>query len=172
MKKILPIVIVVLVVLGLGGWWFLARKDAGVTTTMPGGIEKEAGEEGESFTGKLKQAIALGVPMKCTYTQGDFTGTGFVKGRKYYGEVSAQGKKNYIIMKDNCMWSWTEEQSQGVKMCFEDDIFEEFEQEGQGQVPTEAEYHCLPSVFSESKFNPPANINFMDASQQPGTYGE
>lgn len=171
MKKILPIVIVVLVVLGIGGWWFLGRKDAGVTS-IPGGIKKEAGEESKAFTGKLKQAIALGVPMKCTYTQGDFTGTGFVKGRKYYGEVSSQGRKGYVIMKDNCMWSWTEEQNQGVKMCFEDDIFEEFEQEGQGQVPIEAEYRCLPSVFSESKFNPPANINFMDMKQQMETYGE
>ncbi len=166
MKKSLPIIIVVLIVLGVGGWWLLGKGDTGVVT--PGGIKKEAGEEDKAFTGKLKQAIALGVPMKCTYTQGDFTGMGFVKGRKYYGEVSSQGKKGYVIMKDNCMWSWTEEQNQGVKMCFESDIFEEFEQEGQSQVPVEVEYHCTPAVFSESKFNPPIDVNFMEMGQMMG----
>jgi hypothetical protein len=70
------------------------------------------------------------------------------------------------------MWSWTEGQGQGVKMCFEDDIFEGSEQEGQGQMPIEAEYRCLPSVFSESKFDIPTDVNFMDMSQLPGAYGE
>lgn len=168
MKKVLPIVIVGLVVLGIGGWWFFGGKDA-EAPTMPSEIEEEIEEESETFTGKLKQAIAMGVSMKCTYTQGDFTGTSFVKGRNYYGEVSSQGIKSYVVMKDNCMWSWSEEQSQGVKMCYENDIFEEeFEQQGQGQVSIGAEYHCLPSVFSESRFNPPDNINFMDMNQQPG----
>lgn len=169
MKKAIPIIIILVLVLGVGAWWFLGRGGGGVT--LPGGIEKEAGEEDESFTGKLKQAIALGVPMKCSYTQGDFTGTGFVQGRKYYGEVSNQGRKGYVIMKDNCMWSWTEGQDQGVKTCFETDMWEE--QEGQQvQVPIEAEYHCAPVVFPESKFDPPANINFLDMDQLPGAYRE
>lgn len=169
MKKTLPIIAVTIVILGVGAWWFLGQRGGAVT--MPGGIEKKAGQEGESFTGKLKQAITIGVPLKCTYQQGDFAGTGYVQGKKYFGEVSNQEQKGYVIMKDNCMWTWGEEQKQGVKMCFEEDIFEGNE-EVEGTVPTEVEYHCAPAVFPDSKFDPPADINFMDVSQQFMNYGE
>ena len=167
MKKALPIIIIAIVILGAGAWWFLGKGGVSLPVSAPGGIEKEAGEEGESFTGKLKAAVTLGVSMKCTYQQGDFTGTGYIKGKRYYGEVMQQGKKGYVIMKDNCMWSWGTEQAQGVKMCFEEDIFEqEQEYEGvEGAVPTEAEYHCTPAVFPDSRFDPPSNVNFMDMDQ-------
>lgn len=170
MKKALPIVIILVVILGAGAWWFLGKSGVSLPVSVPGGIEKETGEEGESFTGKLKAAMALGVPMKCTYQQGDFMGTGYIKGKKYYGEVMQQGKKGYVIMKDNCLWSWSTEQPQGVKMCFEEDFFEQGQEyqeyEGfEGSVPTEAEYHCAPAVFPDSRFDPPSNINFMDMDQ-------
>jgi hypothetical protein len=164
MKKVLPIIIVAVIVLGAGAWWFLGRGGGSLPIPTPGGIKKEAGEAGESFTGKLKAVVALGTPMKCTYQQGDLTGTGYIKGKKYYGELAQGDKKGYVIMKDNCMWSWSTDEPQGVKMCFEEDIFEESE-EAEGVVPVEAEYHCAPAVFSDSKFDPPANINFMDMDQ-------
>lgn len=164
MKKVLPIIII-LIVLGIGAWWFFGRG----AVTMPGGIKKEAGEEGEGFTGKLRAAVDMGIPMKCTYTQGDFTGTGYIKGKKYYGEVMQAGERGYIIMKDNCMWSWSTEQTQGVKMCFEEDIFEQSE-EVEGTVPVEAEYHCTPAVVPDSRFDLPSGVNFMDMDEMMQGY--
>lgn len=165
MKKLLPIIIVVVVLVGgvIGAWWFLGKGSLSVPS-MPGGIKKETGQEGESFTGQLKEAIARGVPMKCTYTQGDFTGTGFIKGKNYYGEISQEGKKGYVIMKDDCMWSWSEGENQGIKMCFEEDIWEQEE----GTVPTEAEYYCSPTLVSDSQFNPPASVDFLDMDEMMG----
>ena len=166
MKKMMPIIIVAIiaVVLIIGGRTFLGK--GGVS--LPVEIEKEAGQEDETFTGKLKEAIARGIPMKCTNTQGDFTGTGYIKGKKYYGKVSSQGKEGYVIMKDNCMWSWSKGEAQGVKICFETDIWEQEE----GTTPTEAGYRCVPAVVLDSKFTLPANVNFMDLDDMMGGMGE
>ncbi len=172
MKKNLPLIIIVVVViavLAVGAWMFLGKGKGGISLpTVPGVVEKEAGEEGQEFVGKIKDVVARGVPMKCTYTQGDFIGTSYVKGEKMYGEVSQQGKTGYVIIKDNCMWSWSTGETQGVKMCFEGDFWEtseEYTQEGQVTVPTEAEYRCAPAVFTDAKFNPPADINFVDLDE-------
>ncbi len=154
MKKLLPVVIIV-AVLGVGAWFLLGR--GGVSLT--GEIAKEAGEAGESFTGKIKDVIARGVPMKCTYSQGDYSGTTYIQGKKVYGEVTQAGKTGYLIMVDNCMWSW--ETNEGIKMCFDEDIWEG-DEEVAGAVPVDAEYRCVPAVFGESKFTPPADVTFMD----------
>lgn len=170
MKKNLVIIIVVVLVVLAIGWLVLVKGKGGAAPI--GEIKKEAGEEGEVFTGKIKQMIERGIAMKCTYTQGDFSGTGFVKGRNYYGEVRGPGQKGYVIIKDDCLWSWGEGQSQGIKMCPEGDIWEA--QEGQEtQVPIEVEYRCVPAVFSDAQFNPPAGVNFMEMEEMmkgiPGT---
>lgn len=158
MKKALPLIIIGVVILGVGAWWFLGRG-GGSLITLPGEVKKEAGEEGETFTGKMKDVIARGVPMKCTYSQGDYSGTTYIKGKKVYGEVVREGKTGYLIMVDNCMWSW--EDNQGIKMCFDEDIWETDEEEVTGTVPIDAEYRCVPAVFSDSKFTPPSNVTFM-----------
>lgn len=171
MKKNLPLIIIIVVVVAavaVGAWMFLGKGAVSLPISGPGVIEKEAGEAGEEFVGKIKDVVALGVPMRCTYTQGDFTGESYIKGKKMYGEVSQQGRTGYVIIKDNCMWSWTTGETQGAKMCFEEDFFEmseEYTQEGQASVPTEAEYRCAPAAFTDAKFNPPANINFMDLDE-------
>lgn len=159
---------IVVIALGVGAWLFLSKGGEGEVATLPGEVKKEAGEEGESFTGKLKAAIALGVPMKCSLEQDDYTGTSYVKGKKVYGEVKSQGREGYVIMVDKCMWSWTKGESQGVKMCSEEDAWDT---EGEGSVPTEAEYRCAPAVIPDSKFDPPADINFIDMDEMMNTVG-
>ncbi|PJC28385.1 hypothetical protein CO054_00410 [Candidatus Shapirobacteria bacterium CG_4_9_14_0_2_um_filter_39_11] len=171
MKKALPIVIlIVIVALLVGGWMFLKKGKGGVSLPIPGEIKKEAGQEGESFTGKLKDAVARGLPMKCTYTQDSTTGTSYIKGSKVYAEITAQGKEGYIIMVDKCMWTWNKGESQGIKMCFEENVWEG--EEGAGSAPTEAEYNCAPALVSDSQFSPPANVKFVDVEEMIGGAGE
>ncbi|HUV42895.1 MAG TPA: hypothetical protein VMY36_03285 [Patescibacteria group bacterium] len=168
-KKFLPIVIIAVVIVGGAIVAYMVLGKGGLSLpSVPGEIKKESGETGEEFVGKIKEVVARGVPMKCTYTQGDNTGTSYIKGKNIYGEMMAQGKQGYVIMKDKCMWSWNKDESQGVKMCFEEDIWEtseDYAQEGQASVASEAEYRCLPAIVSDSQFEPPANVNFMDMDQ-------
>ena len=169
MKKFLPIIIVAVVVIGGALIAYLLLGKGGLPLpAMPGGVEKKAGESSEEFVGQIKEVVARGVPMKCTYTQDNTTGTTYIKGKQMYGEIAQAGKTGYVIVKDNCMWSWNQSESQGVKMCFEEDFWEmpeENVQEGQASVPTEAEYRCLPAMISDSQFNPPSGINFLDVGE-------
>jgi len=170
MKKITPILIVVAiaVVLGVGAWMLLGKGGVSLPISSPGVIEKEAGESEEEFSGKMKDIVALGTPMKCTYTQGDITSESYIKGKNMYGEVNQGGKTSYVIAKDKCMWNWTTGEAQGTKMCFEEDFWDmskESAQEGQASIPTDTEYRCVPAIFSDTKFNLPANINFMDLDE-------
>ncbi|OGF99662.1 hypothetical protein A2Y99_01335 [Candidatus Gottesmanbacteria bacterium RBG_13_37_7] len=144
---------------------FLINRKKTVTTsgTVPGNTttEKSTQTDTEGFTGKLKQAILRNIPMKCIWKKDEnFSAVGYLKSQKYYGEIINQGKKGYVILKDKCMWTWNENNKQGVKMCFEKDIWED-----QKNVPQD-DYYCVPGTVSDSMFNPPGDINFLDIDKQ------
>lgn len=84
---------------------------------------------------------------------------GYIKGKNWRGNMSQQGKTTNIILKDNCMYAWSNEAPQGTKMCFEEDIWES--EEGGFEQP-DVDYICTPSVFGDDKFTPPNSVKFMD----------
>jgi len=172
-KKNLPLIIVgavVLVGLGIGGWMFLGKGKQ--EAPAPAEVEEETApaEEEKGFTGKLKDALTLGQSMKCTWKQDeDNFATSYIKDSKIRTEVTQAGTKMHSIMADDCNYSWEEGKTQGLKICFEP---EEEEEEAEEVAPEEAtvetpdyEYNCSPAVVSDSMFNPPTSINFMDMSQ-------
>lgn len=135
-------------------------------------------QDQESYTGNLEKIMNLGVPLKCTWKMDEnYYGTAWIKGENSYSEVYNEGQTAKIIVKDNCMWSWSEE-NQGVKACFEDSQAEEMGEleEGMEKAPTAMEteemrppqdvsYNCSPAVFGDDKFNPPAEVEFVDMDQ-------
>ena len=98
--------------------------------------------------------------MKCTYTQGGYRGVSFIKGKKAYSEISGGKETQYMIVKDNCMWNWGRGAEQGTKMCFGKNIWETTE-----ALSVEAEYRCVAATFSNSEFEPPADINFITSGE-------
>ena len=162
----MPILIVIIVVAGIG--WVMTRKNklSVPQTTEEGGSQtpfsqetKKGSQQGEEFSGSLKAAIALGVPMKCSLEGGNYSGTGYIKGKKYYGEVNTNGQTVHIIMKDNCMWTWQPNSNQGMKNCFDNENALWGDQQNQ-QNQQNNNIHCVPAIISDSKFNPPANLKF------------
>ena len=92
------LIIIALVVVAAGAAWFLLKGGSGT-----GNLTQKISEK-SPFTGSLKAAVALGVPMKCTYQANGTEYSGIIKGRQYKGQVVMQdGKEGNIIMKDNCM---------------------------------------------------------------------
>jgi len=170
MKKNLPIIIVLLVVVALlAGWKFLGKGKnlSNQVENQTTETKKEEADQNESFTGKIKDAFMRNVPLKCTYKINDHSfGVAWLKNKKYYGEITVDDKTGYMIFADNCLWSWSGEQNQGAKMCFEpqdnEDPWDNIEKE---QKNPDINYTCVPAVVDEAVFEPPKSIKFMDISQ-------
>lgn len=175
MNKALPIVIVVgvVVVLGVGGWYFFLR--GGQAPSVPG-VPGVSQEEGQGFTGKLKDALSLGQSMKCTWRQDENNfGTAYIKDENVYTEVTVEGEKAYSIMADNCTYAWEEGTAEGFKMCYEPAEVEEMEEMpevSEEEIPEEysfqtpdIDYSCEPAIVSDSMFNPPSGVNFINPQE-------
>jgi len=173
MKKFLPIVIVVAIiaVLGVGGWFYLNKAKGTITPTAgtqgPTVGEEQGGTEGQGFTGKLKDALGLGQAMKCTWKKDEANfATSFIKNEQIRTDVTYQGKIMHSIMKEDCTYSWEEGTAQGFKICFEPG---EREAEEEATAPEEFEattsdydYSCVPTAVSDSVFDPPATVKFIN----------
>lgn len=167
MKNLPLIIIGAIIIIGLavGGWMFLGKgKPVSGPTQVGEEISTETPAPEEGFTGKIKEAILRGVPMKCTYSDEKGNSyTGYIRGKNFYVELAGGGKTGYLIMKDDCMWTWNKGETQGIKMCFEPTEGEESIWETES-APQE-NYTCTPTVVADSLFNPPANINFMELGE-------
>lgn len=133
-------------------------------------VDTEDVGDKENYTGTLKKMVGLGVPLKCTFNQGDeYSGTTWVKGKKFYSEIESQEKAGKVIFKDDCMWNWSEGEEEGIKMCFEpeeaEDMFSGETDTGQTNLPTDVNFNCQPAVFTDAKFDPPSGIEFMDMDE-------
>ena len=155
MKK-LYLTILIVAALVLGGCNLFKKS-----TTSEGEVSLPQ-ESKKNYTFEtLKAAIKLGIPLKCSYEVGEVEYEGYVKGKQWRGKMKISGGKvgEVILGKDNCMYSWEEGGTTGMKMCFEEDIWENEEYE---QTTSDIEYRCMPTVVTDAKFTPPSNINFMD----------
>jgi hypothetical protein len=166
MKKIIP-VIVVIAVIAIGAYSYLT----GGKVTLNGNgfsVTKTLTSKSETFMGDLKSAVLKGVPFKCTFktTQGT-EGIGYMKNKQYYGTLTVDGKSGYIIMRDNCMWTWDKISKQGVKMCFEGDIWST---QGQASDSKSGDYTCvLDEKISDDLFQVPNDVKFIDADNPTET---
>lgn len=115
----------------------------------------------ETFTGSLKDAAALNTPMRCSYSIEGMEYESAVKGKRFVGSViGPDGSESTVLMLDNCMYTWSDAQDQGVKMCFdteENDIWEVENTEALAES-----YVCRPASVSESEFEIPSDVEFVD----------
>jgi len=160
-------VVVFFVVLGV----FLVSKRSKSQSMMGDSMESESmSNQSENFVGSLADAIRLGKAMKCTWKDEieNNTGTAFVEQDKVYYEYRMAGKEGYMISKDDCVWTWNKDETEGMKICAEPDAMEEtqdsdYEIPEAGQVDTGGyEFKCEPAAIHEFTFTPPANVNFVN----------
>lgn len=150
------LIIIALVVVAAGAGWFFLKGGSGAGV---GSLTQKFSEK-SPFTGSLKAAVALGVPMKCTYEQNGAEYSGIIKGRQYKGTATmADGKEGNIIMKDNCTYIWSDADNQGMKTCYEESEFDIWEQSDE-EIPIG--YVCYPTVATDAEFNLPSGVTFMD----------
>jgi hypothetical protein len=126
-------------------------------------------QPGESFSGTLKAAALMGVPMKCTYTMPNgMEAEGTIKGKMYKGTMMAEGKTVTVIMKDTCMWTWEAGNTQGIQTCFDPGEADEAMWESEEATDENITYSCMPTLVSDADFEPPAGVSFLNINDMMG----
>lgn len=160
MKKVIPIIVIGAIVL-IGGYSYL--NGGKVTMTGNGiSVSKTLTSKSETFIGDLASAVKKGEPFKCTFkTNQGVEGTGYIKNKQYFGDLTVDGKQGYIIMQGNCMWTWDKTTKQGAKMCFEGDVWDI---QSQQSAENTGNYTCTTDLaLSDSMFQIPTDVKFIDA---------
>ena len=101
----------------------LLLAGCGNKVTQNNSTDAGAGKEGavSNVVNSIKDAMASGKAMKCTYTTKDQSGgeivsTTFIDGKKYAGTTTAAGNVQHMIFNEEAMYSWGEGQKTGMKM--------------------------------------------------------
>jgi hypothetical protein len=149
LKKNIAIVLVVgLLVLGGAGYWYYTSHGGG-------------------FVGSLADALNLGRAMKCTAEIEGSESTFYIKGGKLRGGAAYEGQQVEYIFRDNCFYYWSEEESQGMKMCWDEEEAADWEE---NLAAASEQWDCKPASISDSMFNVPSDIEFFDLSDYMQQY--
>ena len=160
MKKILP-VLVVLFLLGIGGYFFMSSKGAKTSNVFE----------------SIQDALSKSLSLKCVYKdEKGVQTTTYIKGGAV--RVNMEGIKDNeqpgsIILKDKKMYMWNEVSKTGFTYT----ITEPVVTPGTDKLPTvdnkdasvlaEIEKYkdsCKTEVIADSFFVPPADVKFQDMS--------
>jgi len=178
-KKLLPILIVVLLVLGLGG--FGASKFFNKSSESPSSEESIPGtipiEEQNSVNGNILDLMKLGKSVKCSYsisTDGnEMTGVSYVSAGMMRGDFSVKNSDgttvdSHMISDSEWIYTWTSTMPQGFKMKVMDAEAQN-EESATGNMSLSNlrenfDYECVNWVPDESLFIVPSNITFTDFS--------
>jgi len=157
-KKILPVILALAVLAGVGYFLMGRQPETGPVATQREATSEETEVTEPTLTGRLQEMLALGQSLKCTWRRDDQNfGTTYIKGKKVYSD---------------CTYFWEEGAAQGMTMCFEPEAAEET-----GETPDTEEYEelfaqtpdvnyqCVKAVASEGLFKPPTNVNFTNLQQ-------
>lgn len=167
MKNIIPVIVVILILLGAGGYLFMNSKKA-VTPTGNTVNTKVETTGGNIFT-SIKDALSKSISLKCDYPDptGKGTITSYIKNGAVFVasmNMGTQGNGSAII-KDNKMWLWNTTTKQGMLFDLNtgnngtpavnqsDKVLQEMEK---------YKSYCKTDVVSDSLFTPPVDVKFQD----------
>ena len=138
--------------------------------------DKNDNKDGNYFE-TMKDLMARGKNMKCTYTQ-DLdekdaemaTGVVYMADKNARVEITVKGKnrpdaKMYSLIKQDWMYSWTEGSSAGYKMTMEVAEMSDEDEQNMASLSKEIEFECKSWKKDNSKFNVPTDINFQDMTE-------
>lgn len=178
--KNLIVVLVVLALLGVGGYFYLSSRSAmpklpGVTTGQNAG--------GNVFT-SIKDALSKSLSLKCVYTdESGVETTSYIKGGAVRVMMAGQtdaSQPNNIIMKDKKMYMWSDAKKTGFVFTIEEPEVTPLPNEDKKMVRPEdsdagtkqeesilaqiEKYKdaCKPEVIADSMFAVPTDVNFQD----------
>lgn len=184
--KQLPLIIGIIIVLlvGVGGGYYYMTQQASTSSEKDQPETTMTEEKETNGMMSLKDIMALGRSMKCTFEYssadtGMTSGTSYVSGKNVRTDYTITDTENKttnggMIMLDSTMYTWTNQEKKGVKMTITEEMQDSVQEEIQDtewnnqymSPDEELDYNCTAWNEDPSIFAPPADIEFMDLSEQ------
>jgi hypothetical protein len=165
-KVIIGIIAAILIV--SGGAWYLSQGKAGMGDTNTEVVESSQGAG--TFADLLSQAGSRTCTVKTFIEEAPSTGTVYIANGKIRGDFvsmpEAMGSAevtSHMIQADGYVYTWTDMMPQGMKMKMPE-ASAQGQTTTQGSVPadTRVEYSCSLWITDDTKFEPPAEVSFME----------
>lgn len=180
--KYVPLIVIAVLVLGVGGYFFLSQQDKitpqGVSTVVPS-------EESKGMFTSIKDALSKSLSLECTYTdEKGTTSKTYIKAGAVRTEVSAKGDtetQTYMIMKDKKIYSWNPITKEGTLIELtsfditpkviptgamkEESVQKDDEKESILAQIEKYKDACKPATVADSLFVPPTDVTFQDFSK-------
>lgn len=184
------VVLCVVVLLGVGGWFLLqtneeAPAENSITTDEENTNTKEQesvpkeNNDSLSGAGSFASLMGLGRNLTCDFTDvseetnGAVAGTVYIAGEKLRGDFEMEQAgvvyESHMIHDDSTIYTWTESDQGMVAMKFskpEDETTigsDSSESAGESfSMDESVDYDCRPWSVDQSVFVPPSNIEFTD----------
>ena len=182
-KVVIGIVVAVLLILGIGGYFFV-NKNQTPTGSMSGSEAMTPGENSAQPQSFLD--LLTGGAKKCTFAettdQTQTSGTAYVANGKIRTDIASTvaGKEmnSHMILISPTVYVWTEGQANGFKM----EVSPEKPDQAMGGTektpPTEGvdvqkkmDFQCQSWIADNSLFDLPANVEFADMSSMMAPKG-
>ena len=175
MKKLIPVIVIVLLLLGVGFFVFSNKTK----TSQPGVVSQnqQSGGKGNIIT-SIRDAMMKSMSLKCEYPdEKGNTVTTYVKGEnvRIMGFASEQNAgQGHILMRDKKMYMWDEKSKQGTMIDLNIEVTpgapETSEQVDQKEETIEElekyKDYCKTEVVADSLFALPSDVEFIDFAQQ------
>ncbi|MBI4100006.1 hypothetical protein HY440_03290 [Candidatus Microgenomates bacterium] len=168
-KVIVSVVVVVLLLLGVGGY-FLMPKPAGQPATPV------AQPTQQNPMQSLKDLLTSGAATRCTFadntSSGTVNGTVYVSGGKVRSDImmvtQTKTTGTHMILDNGTGYVWMDDQAQGFKMAIDLSAGSEQASSSAGvDWQKKMNYQCSPWVIDGSMFAMPAGVSFMDTTKAP-----
>lgn len=164
MKKILPIIFIVLII--GAGYFFLTTKKQEKSFSEK--IKETTDQKKETVVEGIKEMLNKNVSLKCSYETPDGSKiTNYLKGKdKFRVKIETKERINEVILINKKMYSWDNQTKQGIIMSV-DNIEKPKKTENQNpekyvQDLETFKAKCDKENFSDDLFQPPTDIKFQD----------
>lgn len=166
MKKT-PLFLAFLLIIGLFGYFFFFNKKT--QPSYENKVRNTIQEKKETTVEKIKELIGQNVSLKCTYQTDGAKITTYIKGKnKIRTAVETKEGVNESIFANNKVYWWDNKTKEGFAMSVDliktqqDKTRKIDDPEKQIEEMEKLKAQCVRENFSDSFFQPPADVKFQD----------
>lgn len=168
-------IIVAIVVIGGGAWYFSSKgTDSSSTGMMGTGDEKKEQATGAgTFADLMGKVGSWKCTVKTTIEEAPSEGVAYIADGKvradFTAKIAAMGDKEVqssMIQSDGYVYTWSDMMPQGMKMMIPEGQPASQDSGSSGfDASSKVDYDCGPWITDVSKFTPPASVTFMELGE-------